>query len=349
MNKTSDLVDLKTAARFASRFASASPLDRSYLLDDLDAHLEELVKEAEPLVEKETGFKVPRPANPRVLSRREWAEENVESMTSLMKPLLERLESRMADNPAGGFARIAYRPIMGAQLGAVLGFLSQRVLGQFDLLAAAEDEVWFVGSNLVLMERRFGFIPRDFRLWVVLHELTHRSQFEGNPWLRDHFLESVNRFLTDIDLDLGSFLPRLAEAVRSDDSIPLGVRLLRPEQRALFDQLQALMSLIEGHGNFVMDRIAEGLIPTAPRMRRALREGGLNRSPFAKIIGKLLGLDMKKRQYEEGQIFCDAVFEAGGRSALQLAFSSTAMLPSLQEIRNPQTWIDRSLKKAAEA
>jgi coenzyme F420 biosynthesis associated uncharacterized protein len=349
VNPTSDLVDLKTAARFASRFAAAGPLDRSYLLDDLDANLEELVKEAEPLVEVETGFKVPRPAKARVLSRREWAEENVESMSSLMKPLLERLESRMADNPAGGFARFAYRPILGGQLGVVLGFLSQRVLGQFDLLAAAEDEVWFVGSNLVLMERRFGFIPRDFRLWVVLHELTHRAQFEGNPWLRDHFLDSVHRFLSDIDLDLGAFLPRLAEAVRSDDALPLGVRLLRPEQRAMFDQLQALMSLIEGHGNFVMDRIAEDLIPTAPRMRRTLREGGLSKSPFAKIIGKLLGLDMKRRQYEEGQIFCNEIFEAGGRSALQLAFSSAATLPSLEEIRNPQLWVNRSLRKAAEA
>lgn len=346
MKETSDLVDLKMVARFASRLAAAGPLDSSYLLDDLDSHLEELVREAEPLVERETGFIVPRPARPRVLSRREWAEENVESMTSLMRPLLERVESRMAGNPAAGLARIAYRPMLGAQLGAVLGFLSQRVLGQFDLLAAAEDEVWFVGSNLVLMERRFGFIPRDFRLWVVLHELTHRAQFEGNPWLREHFLESVHGFLGDIDLDLGSFFPRLAEAIRSDDGMPLGLRLLGPEHRARFDALQALMSLIEGHGNFVMDRIAEDLIPTAPRMRRTLRAGGLSRSPLARIIGKLLGLDMKKRQYEEGQVFCTEVFQQGGGEALALAFSSPSMLPTLKEIRAPQQWIDRSLVQA---
>ena len=342
------LVDLKIAARLASRFAAAGPLDRSYLLDDLDGHLDELVKEAEPLVSRETGFNVPRPAVARSLSRREWAEANVESMASLMRPLLEKVESGIGENPAAGVIRFAYRPMLGAQLGAVLGFLSQRVLGQFDLLAATKDEVWFVGPNLVLMEKRFGFIPRDFRLWVVLHELTHRAQFEGNPWLRQYFLDSVHRFLGEMDLDVGSLVQRLSEAVRSEDGLPLGVRLLKPEQRRQFDALQALMSLVEGHGNFVMDRISDDLIPTAPRMRRALREGGLSSSPMAKLIAKILGLEMKKRQYEEGQIFCSAVFEHGGRQALQLAFSSPEMLPTLEEIRNPASWINRSLLRAAE-
>lgn len=338
--RTRGLVDVDVAARFAARFASGGPLDRSYLMDGLDRHLEALTAEAYPLVAAETGFILDTPPIARVLSRNEWAAANIESMVGLMTPLLERIEEKLAANPAGDLARLAYRPLLGVQLGTILGLLSHRVLGQYDVLVAASDEVWFVGTNIVLMERRMGFVPRDFRLWVVLHEVTHRAQFQGNPWLRDYFLELVQDLFDSVQLDPRSFFERVVETIRHPEA-DLPVAILGPEHREKFDKLQAFMSVIEGHGNFVMDRIAEGLIPTQPRMKRTLQARAAASGPIAKLLRRLLGLELKRQQYEQGQNFFNAVYEAGGSDAVRATFSSPEALPALEEIQDPSRWLHR--------
>lgn len=333
------LIDLDVAARFASRFASGGPLEGSYLLEDLEGHLDRLVAEAEPLVERETGFVVGRPATARVMSRSEWATSNITSMSTLMAPLFEKVEKKIDETPGSGIVRMAYRPLLGFQMGAILGFLSHRVLGQYDVLMPASDEVWFVGTNLVVMERRFGFVPRDFRLWVALHEVTHRNQFQGNPWLREHFLSLIRDLFDSLELDPRSFMERLVEIVRRPDSdSPLAI--LGPEQKEKFERLQAFMSVIEGHGNFVMDRVGEDLIPTQPRMKRTLQGRAQMSGPLGRLLRKLLGLDIKRLQYEEGQKFFNHVFEGGGHEAVRAAFDPN-QLPTLQEIRAPSNWLDR--------
>lgn len=337
-----DLLDVSAAARFTARFASTGPLDRSYLLDDLESHFSELVREAEPLIEQETGFRPAVPAAAKVLSRNEWANLNVDSMLTLMGPLLEKVERRMASVPTAPLLRVAYRPAIGAQLGAVLGFLSQRVLGQYDILVSHGDEVWFVGPNMVLIEKKFGFVPRDFRLWVVLHELTHRAQFEGNPWVRDHFLESINGLLGSMDVDSRALIQRLKDAFGPSEGLPLGFRLLGPEQKERFDRMQAFMSVIEGHGNFVMDRIAERVIPTQPRMKQTLRGGGATSGFIPKLIGKLLGLELKKAQYLQGEAFFERVFEVRGQEGVSTCFSGPESLPTLEEVRAPDLWLART-------
>lgn len=335
------LVDVSVAARVAVRLATGGALEGSYLVEGLQESLAAAVAEADPLVAGETGFGAPTPATARVLTRAEWATANVESILVLLGPLLHKAESRMGGT-LGGMARRAYRPALGAQVGAALGFLSHKVLGQYDLVAGSRGEVWFVGPNIVLMERRMGFVPRDFRLWVALHEVTHRAQFEGVPWLREHFLSSVHHLLSSLELDARTVLDRLLEAARNpNDPAPLGVRILTPEQRAVFDRLQALMTVVEGHGNFVMDRVAARVVPTQARMRRTLRGASATAGPLAKIVQKLLGLDMKRRQYEEGQAFLQAVHEAGGREAVAAVFASPASLPSPDEIRSPDGWLAR--------
>ena len=339
-----ELIDVAFAAKVAARFASAGPLDRSYLLDDLDADFARLVAEAEPLIAAETGFEVGSPATANVLSRSEWASANVDSMLVLMRPLLERVDQKVATSPVAGMVRLAYRPALGAQMGTVLGFLSQRVLGQYDLLLGRQDHVWFVGPNIVLMERKFGFVPRDFRLWVVLHELTHRAQFEGNPWVRDYFIDGVTGLLQSMDLDAGTLLDRVIKALKAPEgSQPWGMRLLDPQQRAKFNDLQAFMSVIEGHGNFIMDSIAERIIPTQPRMRRVLRGGAASGGVAAKLIGKLLGLEMKRAQYEDGQRFFEAVLAAGGADAVKRVFEGPDLLPNLDEVKAPELWVKRAL------
>lgn len=337
---SSALIDLEIAARLASRIGAAGPLDRSYLLDDLDRDFSDLVAEAEPQVWEETGFALTQPASARVLTRGEWAKANIRSMVWLLAPLLDRVEEKMGSTPVSGLVRMAYRPALGVQIGTVLGLLSQKVLGQYDLLLEDSNEVWFVGPNIVLTERRLGFVPRDFRLWVALHELTHRAQFEGHPWLREHFLESVRSLFSSVKIDARSFFERLIESLRHPERAgPLG--LLDPEQIRQFETLQAFMSVIEGHGSFVMDRIGARVIPTHARMKRTMQARSALGGPLSRILRKLLGLDLKRLQYEQGQAFFEQVFESGGQEAVSACFASADQLPSLSEIRSPQTWLAR--------
>ncbi|MGH2773722.1 MAG: zinc-dependent metalloprotease, partial [Actinomycetota bacterium] len=253
----SGLVDEKVATRVAARLSARSPLDGSYLLENLDESIAALVAEAEPLIGAETGWPLPGNARALVMSRAEWAAANVAPMLELMAPLLDKAQEKMKSGPVSPFASIATGPMLGAQMGVVLAFLSQRVLGQYDLSGHADD-IWFVGPNMVLTERRFGFVPRDFRLWVAVHELTHRAQFVGKPWVREYFHSNVRSLLEVMDFDGGKALKRLAEGMMSGNRSEGGIvtTLLEPEQLERFNRLQAFMSVIEGHANFVMDRVA---------------------------------------------------------------------------------------------
>ncbi|HYN99255.1 MAG TPA: zinc-dependent metalloprotease [Actinomycetota bacterium] len=345
---SSGLVDEAIASRFAAKFAQPGSLDQSYLLDGLQESFEELTREAEPLIAEESGFISPHPAVPRVLSRQEWATANVTSMLELMSPLLVKMQKRMDDTPAFPGAKYAYKAALGAQLGTVLGFLSQRVLGQYDILVGHQNQVWFVGPNIVMMERRFGFLPRDFRLWIVLHELTHRSQFEANPWVRPHFLGLVNEMLDSMDMDAKALADRMMSSFKpghgpknSEENAPLVFRVLQPDQLEIFNRLQAFMSVIEGHGNFVMDRVGEGRIPSQPRMSQALRGGGTIGSPLARLMAKVLGFELKKAQYVQGQLFFDAVYANAGSGGVKAVFHSVEALPTLEEVKSPERWLSR--------
>jgi coenzyme F420 biosynthesis associated uncharacterized protein len=335
------LIDLEMAARFAARIAAAGPLDRSYLLDDLEAHLADLVAEAEPLVALETGFIVDEPARSRILTRAEWASANINSLTTLLGPLLERVEERISATPVSGLVRAAYRPVLGFQIGTVLGLLSQKVLGQFDIVVADAKDVWFVGTNIVLTEKRLGFVPRDFRLWVALHELTHRAQFGAHPWLREHFLDRLHGLFDSMKLDARSFLQRLIEGLRHPEKAgPIGI--LDPEQMERFQELQAFMSVVEGHGSFVMNRIGERIIPTHPRMKKTMQARAAMGGAASRILRRLLGLDLKRLQYEEGQAFFQHLLSQRGPEAVAAVFSAAECLPSLDEIRSPDKWLART-------
>jgi coenzyme F420 biosynthesis associated uncharacterized protein len=319
----------------------------SYLLQDLASHFAELVAEAEPLVVAEAGFGPSTPARARVMSRSEWAQANVSSIVTLLSPLLDKVDARIPDGAAGGFTRRAYSSALGAQLGGVLGFISQRVLGQYEIDPVNAQDVWFVGPNIVITERRFGFVPRDFRLWVATHELTHRAQFEGNEWLRAYFAGLVHDLLSSLELQPMSLLERALKVVSSSgpsgsvsDSTPIGIRLLDEDQRRTFDKLQSMMSVVEGHGNFLMDAVAATTIPTQPRMRRSLQSGSWE-GPLGKVMRRLLGLDLKRAQYEEGQKFFDTVSAAAGRDGVRAAFQNSESLPTLEEIRAPDRWLTR--------
>jgi coenzyme F420 biosynthesis associated uncharacterized protein len=232
--------------------------------------------------------------------------------------------------------------------------MSTRVLGQYDLLIIEEenpddqDLVYYVGPNVLALEKLFAFPPREFRLWLSLHEVTHRAQFTGVPWMREHFLGLVEQSIQAVDPDPKRFiaaLDRVATSLRNGTN-PLndgGIMALvaTPEQREVLDQISGLMSLLEGHGDVTMDRAGEGLIPSAERFGRVLRQRRQSSVGLAKLLQQLIGLEAKINQYEQGEKFIAAVESAGGVALLDQAWLDPANLPSILEIRDPQLWIAR--------
>jgi coenzyme F420 biosynthesis associated uncharacterized protein len=244
--------------------------------------------------------------------------------------------------------------LAGAELGVMLGWMSARVLGQYDLLVIEEenpqdqDIVYYVGPNVLALEKQFAFPPEEFRMWLALHEVTHRAQFTGVPWLREHFLGLVHETMNTIDPDpakMSETISRVTTAIRSGQK-PLAdgglmTLIASPEQRAVLDQVSGMMSLLEGHGDITMDRAGQDLVPSADRFGKVLRERRESARGMARIFQQLIGLQAKLAQYAQGEAFITDVERAGGQQLLSRAWEGPENLPSILEIRDPQRWIDR--------
>jgi coenzyme F420 biosynthesis associated uncharacterized protein len=339
------------AERVAVRVGGRDPFEESYHYASLAPDFAELTAEAEELVAAATGLRsLAGPARARVTDRAGWVHANIKSFSRLLRPITDKLDERIGSSRLTPLARRA----TGAELGALLGWMSTRVLGQYDLLVIEDEEpeeqdvVYYVGPNVLALEKRFAFPPREFRLWLALHEVTHRAQFTGVPWMREHFLGLVKQTLGSVDPDPKRFLEaikRVAEGVR-DGRNPLDdggivALLATPEQSAVLQQVGGLMSLLEGHGDVTMDRAGEGRIPSADRFSRVLRQRRRSVSPAARLVQRLIGLEAKMNQYEQGEKFIAAVEADGGPALLNRAFEAPALLPTLGEIRAPQDWISR--------
>jgi coenzyme F420 biosynthesis associated uncharacterized protein len=348
-------VDWALAERIAARVAGEDPFSASYHADSLVRDFEAFTERAQADVEAEVGFRsLAGPARARVVDRTDWVRANLASYRRLLRPVLERFEERMV-GPAGDLSgRIA-----GAEFGALLGWMSTRVLGQYDLLVLEDEDpddqdiVYYVGPNILALEKRHSFPPEEFRLWVALHEVTHRTQFTGVPWLRGYFLELVGDLVGAAEPDPARVLNavgRVAEAVRTRTN-PLdgGVAALfaTPEQRETMDRVGGLMSLLEGHGDVTMDRAAAADIPSAARFARVLRARRTEMNLATRLLQRLIGLEAKLAQYEQGERFIEAVEAVGGPGLLQRAFEAPEQLPTLAEIREPAAWIGRVEPSAA--
>ncbi|MCB1029757.1 MAG: zinc-dependent metalloprotease [Acidimicrobiales bacterium] len=344
-------VDWSLAEKVAVRAAGTEPFAQSYHYGSLASDFEELTALAEEQVAACTGLRSEAgAARARVTDRRGWVQANVASFQRLLRPLTDRLEQNLAHNP---FAPVATR-IAGAEMGAVLGWMSTRVLGQYDLLVIEDenpedqDIVYYVGPNIIGLEKRFAFPPREFRHWLALHEVTHRAQFTGVPWMREHFLGLVSQTVETVDPDpkrIFDALGRVATDLRSgrnplDDGGIMAV-VASPQQREVLDQVAGLMSLLEGHGDITMDRAGADQIPSAERFGAVLRQRRDQVNPIAKMIQKLIGLEAKMKQYEQGERFIEMVEREGGTELLDNVWLDPTNLPSIAEIRDPQTWITR--------
>jgi coenzyme F420 biosynthesis associated uncharacterized protein len=349
-----------TAAKVAARVGGRDPFADSYHADSLAADFDELTAEAEALVTATTGL-VPAagPARARVTDRAGWVQANLASFRRLLRPLTEKLAEKVPDRGPGA---VVTRNVAGAEVGAMLGWMSTRVLGQYDLLIVEEEDadeqdlVYYVGPNVLALEKRYGFPPREFRLWLALHEVTHRAQFTGIPWLRGHFLGLVDESLSGVDTDPKRFLVALrkaADEVRAGrnplDEGGLVALLASDEQRETLGRIGGMMSLLEGHGDVTMDRAGAHLIPSAERFSNVLRARRAQRSGPAKLLQQLIGLEAKINQYAQGEAFIEAVEAAGGTALLEQAWVGPEWLPSITEIRDPSLWIDRASAARAPA
>jgi coenzyme F420 biosynthesis associated uncharacterized protein len=239
--------------------------------------------------------------------------------------------------------------------------MSTRVLGQYDLLLTEDenpedqDMVYYVGPNVLALERRNGFTPDQFRLWLALHETTHRAQFTGVPWLRDYFVSLVNETLDNVDPDPGRFLDiakELVEAKRNGtDAMASGglpALIAGPEQKIVLDKIAGMMSLLEGHGDVTMDRAGLGIVTDANHFAETLRNRRESAKGLSRIVQKLVGLEAKLNQYAAGEAFIAYIEEhGGGKSTIDHAWTSSDSLPTIIEIRDPQLWLERVASPAA--
>jgi coenzyme F420 biosynthesis associated uncharacterized protein len=377
----SSMVDWTVALSTASRLVKPGPdISREGAMAAV-ADLRDSAVRAEEYVHQVTGLTAPRGTAPvLVVDRPRWIEANIDGFRQVLAPLSEKTAERVKNsNPA--LVSIGAR-ITGVEVGALLSYLAPKVLGQFDPfypepqgaaaptdVGAAADGVAGAGApdaatggpaelppggrlllvapNIVAVERELGLDPADFRLWVCLHEETHRVQFTAVPWLRGYLNAQIAEIVATADIDaavlanmLREAVKRISEAARGDGELSIVDLVQTPAQREIVDRITAVMSLLEGHADVVMDRVGPEVIGSIVEIRRRFdvrRQG----QGFDKIIRRLLGLDAKMRQYRDGAAFCRAVIEATGMDGLNRVWTSPETLPTKAEIADPKLWLAR--------
>lgn len=304
-----------------------------------------------------------------VVDRAGWIRANVAGFRELLRPLLEKMQDRRPGGTGGALLGAVGGKVTGVELGMLLSFLASRVLGQYETFAPATRELpasangggrlLLVAPNIVHVERELEVDPHDFRLWVALHEETHRTQFTGVPWLRDHLKGEIQSFLDETDVDPMTVLERLREAAQSlsgagrpegeqgEDERSLVEIVQTPAQREILGRLTAVMSLLEGHADFVMDGVGPEVVGSVGEIREKFqqrRARGAGRLDLA--LRKLLGLDAKLRQYRDGERFVSAVVGEVGMDGFNRVWTSPNTLPTKAEIAKPADWIARVHRKA---
>lgn len=338
-------VDWQFAATVGARLARSAPPATDYTRRQAIDDLAEAAVAAEEPVREVTQLFTGEPApRPRIVDRPEWIRAAADSM---------RVMTGGSDSPGNPVTG----RITGAQTGAVLAFISSGILGQYDPFAAGESgrgTLLLVYPNVISVERQLKVSPKDFRLWVCLHEVTHRVQFTANPWLSQHMSRALAVLTSERDDDFGQVAGRLAEFLRdrrssaADPSHAGVLGLMRAvqseQQRDALDQLLVLGTLLEGHADYVMDAVGPAVIPSVHLIRRRFDDRRERRQPpLQRLLRALLGVDAKLSQYTRGRAFVDHVVKSVGMQRFNTVWSGPGTLPLPYEIEDPQRWIERVL------
>ncbi|HVT21016.1 MAG TPA: zinc-dependent metalloprotease [Mycobacteriales bacterium] len=292
-----------------------------------------------------------------VVDRPAWIRANAESFGLLTEPLIESLLEKRGTAMPGPLVVSVGARVTGVEVGLVLSYLATRVLGQFELLGpprTSPDEdvpgrLTLVAPNIVAAERAMGVDPSDFRLWVCLHEVTHRTQFAAAPWLHGHVQDQIREFLLASDLDTAALIARLRSALtgiidvaRGRSEVSIMELVQTPQQRVVLDRLTGLMSLLEGHADVIMDLAGKTSVPSVESIRARFENRRRDVGPVAKVLRRLIGLEMKMKQYAEGARFVREVIDEIGMPGLNTVWSGPELLPTGDEIRQPRLWLERT-------
>jgi coenzyme F420 biosynthesis associated uncharacterized protein len=398
------MVDWNLAVTTATRFSRPGPEVTREEARAVVAELHRHAAMAERHVHDFTGMPAPSASEPGsgatpvlVVDRPGWIRANVAGFRTIITPFANRMQARKGSAPGGAVLGTVGGKVTGFEVGMLLAFLSSKVLGQYETfarpspaatldggasrrplvavpadLSSLDDErpvqpgrLLLVAPNIVAVERELDVDPHDFRLWVCLHEETHRTQFTAVPWLRDHLEGEIQAFLAQTDMDPATLLERVREAAGSlgsfpgfgnngnsngnadrDDADSGGGSLMdlvqSPEQREILGRLTAVMSLLEGHADVVMDGVGPQVVPTVAEIREKFqqrRAKGTGR--LDALLRKALGLDAKMRQYQDGAVFVRAAVDAVGMEGFNRVWTSPNTLPTKEEIHNPAAWVAR--------
>ncbi|SFD28660.1 zinc-dependent metalloprotease [Streptomyces aidingensis] len=373
-----ELVDWNLAVSTAARITRPGP---EVSRDQARAVVAELRRHAAASQEHVREFTGMRSAGPQapvlVVDRPGWVKANVAGFRELLRPMMRKARERRAAVPGGTALAMVGSKVTGVEVGMLMSFLSSRVLGQYETFAPATPalpgavdgggRLLLVAPNIVHVERELDVEPHDFRLWVCLHEETHRTQFAAVPWLRDHLEGEIQAFLAEADVDPATLMERFRQAVQSlsgreerdERGTPDGeerqpppapaagrtslVDLVQtPRQREILERLTAVMSLLEGHADFVMDGVGPQVVPTVSEIREKFtrrRQTGAGR--LDRALRRVLGMDAKLRQYQEGEHFVRAVVEEAGMAGFNKVWTSPNTLPTREEIAKPAAWVAR--------
>ncbi len=373
------MVDWNLAVATAVRLARPGPQVTRDEARRVVSELREHARTAEGAVREFTGMRstsltAEGAAPVLVVDRPGWVRANVAGFRTVIRPLEQKLSARRAGSTGGAVLGAVGEKVTGVEVGAVLALLSGKVLGQYETFAAAEPaergvphtpdspaglfdqprlgpdqpgpgRLLLVAPNIVQVERELDVDPHDFRLWVCLHEETHRTQFTAVPWLRDHVQAEVQSFLAETDVEPTALLERLREVLSPSDR-PQRETLLElvqtPAQREILNRLTAVMSLLEGHADVVMDGVGPSVVPSVGEIREKFqrrRDKGAGRLDL--LLRRLLGMDAKLRQYQDGAVFVRGVVDRIGMDGFNRVWTSPNTLPTKDEIHNPAAWVAR--------
>ncbi|MFR9726081.1 zinc-dependent metalloprotease [Streptomyces sp. MS19] len=366
-----DLVDWNLAVATAARVARPGPEVSRAEARAVVAELRRHAAASERHVRAFTGLDSGGADTPvLVVDRPGWARANVAGFRAVLTPLTDRMRERRASVPGGGALTAVGGKVTGVEVGMLLAFLSSRVLGQYETFAppspdlpagdggdtgAPPGRLLLVAPNIVQVERELDVHPHDFRLWVCLHEETHRTQFTAVPWLRDHLEGEIRSFVAEADMDPATLVERVRQAAQSLAGRPRDgengdgggngvIDLVQtPTQRAILDRVTAVMSLLEGHADYVMDGVGPEVVPSVAEIREKFtqrRRTGAGR--VDRLLRRALGMDAKLRQYRDGERFVRTAVERVGMDGFNRVWTSPNTLPTTEEISHPERWVART-------
>jgi putative hydrolase len=312
---------------------------------------QQLTRLAQLQITQATPLEVGSALSGAPVDRATWANDNLRNFSYLVDPLADKLDMAGSGSPFDALLKPLGPALLGMQMGVMVGFLSHRVMGQFDVGMPTTEatDIYYVVPNIEGFARDNDLEPQSVRLWVALHEVIHQAEL-AVPWARQHFSDLVDRYVGAIEIDMSGITDRLQqmqdpsqlEKMMEDPTGMAGLLSTDGPQQEL-ESVQAFMALLEGYADYVMDRVATKLLPDLARMRAARDSRRSEPAQAEQMLNRMLGLELTDDQYRIGAGFCDEVERRWGDDALHRVWESPENLPDLAELKDPVGWAARVL------